>query len=346
PPPPVVVTSVSSRSRGGSGGSGGGRSVTSVAYVGPTAQLSCANPSLGRAASSPSGEVLGTVAFGESVVTTTDFPVGQPLVFELAAEDGTVLSTDTLVVDNIGGVTFAVTGVDTPGDYAPNPDGLDTGIGLVALRAPDRALPLGDRLLARFVHAVTDAPAVDVVLPDGTVVADSLTFNAVSVPLALDRTTPRVEVRRHADGATVGTYDLDFSDPSTVQFVVLSGFLDPAANQDGPELGLTTVALPAEAPVANEDDSAARPTAVRLSAAYPNPFAETTTLRVDVPVATRAEVAVFDLLGRRVAVLHDGLLAPGTHAVPWHAGSVPSGVYVVQVRTPDGTDALRLTRLR
>ncbi|MEO1571604.1 MAG: T9SS type A sorting domain-containing protein [Bacteroidota bacterium] len=345
PPPPVVVVGSSGSIRGGSGGSGGGRA-TDVVYLGPTARLSCANPGLGRAASSSSSEVLGTVAFGESVVTTTDFPVGQPLVFELAAEDGTVLSTDTLVVDNIGGVTFAVTGVDTPGDYAPNPDGFDTGLGLVALQSPDRALPLGDRLLTRFVHAVTDAPAVDVVLPDGTVFADSLTFNAVSVALAIDRSTPRVEVRRHADGAALGTYDLDFSNPSAVQFVVLAGFLDPAANQDGPALGLTTVALPAEAPVASDDDTATRPAAVRLSAAYPNPFAETTVLRVDVPEATRTEVAVFDLLGRRVAVLHDGLLTPGTHAVPWNAGSVPSGVYVVQVRTPSGTDALRLTRLR
>jgi hypothetical protein len=55
---------------------------------------------------------------------------------------------------------------------------------------------------------------------------------------------------------------------------------------------------------------------------------------------TTAEVLVFDLLGRQVALLHRGLLAGGTHTIDWDAAGQPSGTYFVLVRMGDAVRTL------
>ena len=74
------------------------------------------------------------------------------------------------------------------------------------------------------------------------------------------------------------------------------------------------------------------PTAYHLSPAYPNPFNPQTQFSVSVARTQRVEVSVYDVVGRRVALLHDGVLgAQTTQAMRFEAGSLPSGLYVVRV---------------
>jgi len=89
------------------------------------------------------------------------------------------------------------------------------------------------------------------------------------------------------------------------------------------------------------------PTAVRpggyasgLSVAYPNPFNPAT--RVDYTVTRRARVrlAVYDVSGRRVAVLVDRVRTPGTYTAEWEAAGAASGVYFIRLES----DAHRITR--
>ncbi len=73
------------------------------------------------------------------------------------------------------------------------------------------------------------------------------------------------------------------------------------------------------------------PTAYRLSPAYPNPFNPETAFSLSVARAQRVEVAVYDLMGRRVALLHDGLLeAQSTRAFTFEAATLPSGLYLIR----------------
>ena len=75
------------------------------------------------------------------------------------------------------------------------------------------------------------------------------------------------------------------------------------------------------------------PGAVALALeAYPNPLAGSGTIRLRLPEAASAEVAVYDVLGRRVAVLHDGTLAAGDHAFGTPSVRLTPGVYVVHAR--------------
>src|SRR5690606_9405290 len=83
--------------------------------------------------------------------------------------------------------------------------------------------------------------------------------------------------------------------------------------------------------------SAELPAAPTLEAAHPNPFRLAATLSFTLPEATGATLAAFDMLGRRVAVLHDGHTEPGRHTVAFDASGLPSGAYLVRLTTEDGT---------
>lgn len=63
-------------------------------------------------------------------------------------------------------------------------------------------------------------------------------------------------------------------------------------------------------------------------------------------VASEVSVAVYDVLGREVAVLYEGSLAAGTHKLAFDGDALPTGVYVVRA-TGDGMHATqRLTVVR
>ncbi len=83
-----------------------------------------------------------------------------------------------------------------------------------------------------------------------------------------------------------------------------------------------------------------------LHSAYPNPFASATTLGFTLPAAERVTLTVYDLLGRRVATLAEGLFPEGSHSVRFDASSLPSGVYVYRLSTDsaDLTERVSLVR--
>lgn len=69
------------------------------------------------------------------------------------------------------------------------------------------------------------------------------------------------------------------------------------------------------------------PDRVTLHPNYPNPFNPTTTIRYSLPQATQIKITVFDVLGRQIATLIDGLQKPGQHQVQVDAHTWASGVY-------------------
>ncbi len=85
---------------------------------------------------------------------------------------------------------------------------------------------------------------------------------------------------------------------------------------------------------------------------YPNPAADRAAVRLSLAAAAEhATATVYDALGRRVAVLHDGPLGAGAHAFAFDAAQVPPGVYVVHIRVSrsDGaawTEVRRVTIAR
>ncbi|MFQ5571366.1 MAG: T9SS type A sorting domain-containing protein [Rhodothermales bacterium] len=78
----------------------------------------------------------------------------------------------------------------------------------------------------------------------------------------------------------------------------------------------------------HEDDL---PASFYLSTVYPNPFNPEARFTLTVAAPQHVRVAVFDALGRSVAVLYDGLVSAGTaHPFVFEAGDLPSGVYLIR----------------
>jgi hypothetical protein len=86
------------------------------------------------------------------------------------------------------------------------------------------------------------------------------------------------------------------------------------------------------------------PKSVELAQNYPNPFNPETDIRYELPYDGNVTLAVFDLTGRRVALLESGPKAAGRHLVRWDgrdgAGNrVSSGIYFyrLEATAPNGT---------
>ncbi|HEB85378.1 MAG TPA: T9SS type A sorting domain-containing protein, partial [Bacteroidetes bacterium] len=82
------------------------------------------------------------------------------------------------------------------------------------------------------------------------------------------------------------------------------------------------------------------PTEFSIAGLYPNPFNPTLHIVVAVPALDRVRVEVFDLLGRRVAVIADRKMQPGYHHVIWQPAA-PSGVYFIRTSTQRSGELVR-----
>ena len=116
--------------------------------------------------------------------------------------------------------------------------------------------------------------------------------------------------------------------------------LDAVSTVDSTQFDSVTLVLVADDPTTNvaiEADPEAEagievPAGFRLTAAYPNPFNPQAQFTLTLGTTQRVEVVVYDVLGRRVAVLHEGALAgQQAHRFVLDGRSWPSGVYYYQV---------------
>ena len=73
---------------------------------------------------------------------------------------------------------------------------------------------------------------------------------------------------------------------------------------------------------------------------FPNPFNPSTTIRYDLAKASYVRVTIYDVLGRAVANLVDGVQAARTYNIQWNAQRFASGVYFcrIEARPQDGSE--------
>ena len=98
---------------------------------------------------------------------------------------------------------------------------------------------------------------------------------------------------------------------------------------------------------ATSTEEGTQPSVLALDAAFPNPFAEQTTLTLTLASPQAVTVEVFSASGRRVAVLHDGLLSGGrAHPFTFDATGLADGTYLVRATAGASTVEHRVTLVR
>lgn len=93
------------------------------------------------------------------------------------------------------------------------------------------------------------------------------------------------------------------------------------------------------------------PVAYELAQNYPNPFNANTIIRFSIPSAQQVKLTVYDLLGRQIKLLGNGLMTAGSHEVLWDGTSdlgttTTSGIYFYRLETANKTFTNRMTLLK
>jgi glycerophosphoryl diester phosphodiesterase len=94
-----------------------------------------------------------------------------------------------------------------------------------------------------------------------------------------------------------------------------------------------------------EPPSPALPEKITLGA-YPNPFNPSTTIQFGIKNSEFLTLTVYDLLGREVAVLVNGIVRSGEQSIPWDASGRPAGMYIIRLITPGQTASLKCLFLK
>ena len=78
---------------------------------------------------------------------------------------------------------------------------------------------------------------------------------------------------------------------------------------------------------------------------YPNPFNPATVIGYTLPADSRVSLAVYNVLGQKVATLVNGPVAAGTHQVEWRA-QVSSGIYFYRLVAGNFTATKKMVLLK
>jgi len=84
-----------------------------------------------------------------------------------------------------------------------------------------------------------------------------------------------------------------------------------------------------------------------LVKAYPNPFNPNVTIQIQLDQPQEVEIQIFDVNGRKVATLFNGILDNGVHRFEWNALSynsvnITSGTYFAQIKYGENIKAIKL----
>jgi hypothetical protein len=85
------------------------------------------------------------------------------------------------------------------------------------------------------------------------------------------------------------------------------------------------------------------PEQLALHAPFPNPSRNETTVRYELPASTEVQIAVYDVLGRRVATPVEGRKNAGRSEFQLRTQQLPSGTYILRLQAAEQTRTQRLT---
>jgi len=79
---------------------------------------------------------------------------------------------------------------------------------------------------------------------------------------------------------------------------------------------------------------------------YLNLFNASTSIKYKLPRRSKVNIEIYDILGRKVSELYNGVQNTGHHEVIWNADKIASGVYFYKLETGRFTDIKRMVLLK
>ncbi len=241
-----------------------------------------------------------------------------------------------------------------PFAFAANPDGRDIGFDLF-VKEGAREMAADTAMVDFFaLHGSTDAPTVDIYARDVAKLVDDAAYGDMTGYLSVPPDNYLLDITPWDDDTTiVATFEADLSGlAGGAAAVFASGFFDPAANGDGPAFGLfaalpngTVVEFPAvtdDTLTVNRDKRAG----VRLDQNYPNPFNPSTRISYYLPEEAHVTLKVYDVQGRVVASLVDGVRPAGLNEAVLNGKALQSGVYFYRLTSGDMVRTRKMIILR
>lgn len=234
------------------------------------------------------------------------------------ARDGDPFVVFDLVLENTLGANLndVYTGLFADfdaGDYMQNLGGFDEGTNLLYV------YDASDPSLSYFGLSALGVPDVSGwTLATDPKVTDPSLFEAL--------TTDGIMLNEPQDARTVvgvGPFDLAPEESARARFALVAGMDEEA---------ILANAAAAQNVVAVAVEGTDTPTESHLDV-YPNPLAYNAVVAIAVAEPGNTRVVVYDILGRRVAVLHEGRLAAGRHEIVFDRRHLPSGIYLVRAET-------------
>ncbi|MBC8322396.1 MAG: T9SS type A sorting domain-containing protein [Candidatus Marinimicrobia bacterium] len=88
------------------------------------------------------------------------------------------------------------------------------------------------------------------------------------------------------------------------------------------------------------------PKSFSLLPVYPNPFNPTATIRYSASAKNSSILQIYDITGRLVETLVNGVTDPGDHEVVWNASNYSSGVYFVRLQSGKYIDTQKIILMK
>jgi protocatechuate 3,4-dioxygenase beta subunit len=145
------------------------------------------------------------------------------------------------------------------------------------------------------------------------------------------------------NGLAPGTYTVTADLPGTESTQSKSATLSYAAN--GAPVG-AVVDLNLSLVTDVTEQGTGQPESFGLSQNYPNPFNPSTSISYQLSTGGRVDLRVFDMLGREVAVLVNGVQNAGRYTVSFDASSLSSGMYLYRLSTGSMTASKKMLLMK
>ncbi|MBD3234919.1 MAG: DUF362 domain-containing protein [candidate division Zixibacteria bacterium] len=92
----------------------------------------------------------------------------------------------------------------------------------------------------------------------------------------------------------------------------------------------------------NPSADASISTGFSLRQNYPNPFNESTTIGLNVPRRSPVSIRLYNILGKEVCKVYDGILDAGSYTLNFRANGLASGEYLYRLMTPGYFETKRM----